>query len=107
MLEFRSTLLHCGLVDLGFRGNVFTWNNNHLGDAYVQECLDRACSTPEWRELFPQAKVIHIQFTYSNHNLILVHMSKSIQTYRKKKLPRRFEEKWAYHPNCEEVVRVA
>ena len=24
---FRASLLHCGLVDLGFRGNMFTWNS--------------------------------------------------------------------------------
>jgi len=27
MMEFRSALLHCGLLDLGFQGNIFTWNN--------------------------------------------------------------------------------
>ena len=29
------------------------------------------------------------------------------QICRKEKLPRRFEEKWAQHEGCEEVVRVA
>ena len=46
MLEFRATFLHCGLVYLGFQGNVFTWNNRRPGDAYVQERLDRAYATP-------------------------------------------------------------
>ena len=27
MQAFRAFLLHCGLVDLGFRGNMFTWNS--------------------------------------------------------------------------------
>ena len=27
MQAFRASLLHCGLVDLGFRGNMFTWNS--------------------------------------------------------------------------------
>ena len=27
MQEFRSTLLCCGLLDLGFQGNKYTWNN--------------------------------------------------------------------------------
>ena len=46
-------LLHCGLIDLGFLGNQFTWNNGREGDAYVQQRLDRACATPKWREIFP------------------------------------------------------
>ena len=36
MQEFREAFLHCGLVDLGFRGNIFTWSNGHLGDDFVQ-----------------------------------------------------------------------
>ena len=41
MMEFWAALLHCGLVDLGFWGNIFTWNNGCLGDAFVQKRLDR------------------------------------------------------------------
>ena len=47
MEEFQSVLLHCGLIDLGFDGNGFTWRNGRVGDAYVQERLDRACTTTE------------------------------------------------------------
>lgn len=55
MQEFKSVLFHCGLIDLGFMGSRFTWNNGREGDAYVQLRLDRVCATLEWRELFPQA----------------------------------------------------
>ena len=33
MMEFWAAFLHCGLVDLGFQGNIFTWNNGRPGDA--------------------------------------------------------------------------
>ena len=33
--DFQSTLLHCGLVDLGFQGYMYTWRNGRLGDAFV------------------------------------------------------------------------
>ena len=36
MEEFRSVLLHCELIDLGFNGNMFTWRNGRWGDAFVQ-----------------------------------------------------------------------
>lgn len=55
MQEFRIVLLHCGLIDLGFMGNRFSWNNGREGDAYVQLRLDQAYATLEWREIFPQA----------------------------------------------------
>ena len=55
MQQFRATLLQCRLVDLGFQGNIYTWNNGRDGDDFVQERLDRACATVEWRDMFPQA----------------------------------------------------
>ena len=69
--------------------------------------MDRACATLEWTKLFPHAKVINIQSTYLNHNPILLNLSQPNQNCRKKKIPTRFEEKWAYHLDCKGVVRGA
>ena len=82
MMEFQAALLHCGLVDLGFQGNIFTWNNGHPRDAFVQEQLDKACATSEWRYFSPHAKVIHIQSSYSDHNLIIINISMPNQICR-------------------------
>ena len=79
MIEFRSTLLYCGLVDLGFQGSIFTWNNGRLREEFVQECLDRVCATLEWRTMFPHAKVTHLQSTYSDHIPILKNLSRPNQ----------------------------
>ena len=85
MMEFQDALLHCGLVDLGFQGYIFTWNNGRPRDAFVQERLDRACVPSEWRSLFPHAKVIHIQSSYSDYNPIIINISMPNQIYKKKK----------------------
>ncbi|XP_075665387.1 uncharacterized protein LOC142635056 [Castanea sativa] len=74
MLEFRHTLLHCGLVDLGFNGYRFTWRNGRDGEAFVEERLDRAVATTDWCEKFPRAKVHHLSASYSDHDPILVDM---------------------------------
>lgn len=72
MQLFRTTLLQCGLVDLGFVGSIFTWNNGREGDAFVQERLDRACATVDWREMFSHGKVTHLTASYSDHIPILL-----------------------------------
>lgn len=55
MLAFRNTLLHCGLVDMGYQGNMFTWKNGRPSDAFVQEWIDRACANGACRDLFPRS----------------------------------------------------
>lgn len=72
MQEFRSVLIQCGLIDLGFMGNWFTWNNGREGDTYVQLRLDQAYATLEWREIFSQAQVCHLIASYSDHIPILL-----------------------------------
>lgn len=58
MDDFRSALLHCGLIDIGFHGNIFTWNNGQPRVAFVQE-------------RFPQSQIYHIQSSYLHHNQFL------------------------------------
>ena len=107
MQVFWATLLHCGLVDLGFQGNIFTWNNGRPGDAFVQESLDRACATVEWKEIFLAARVIHLQSSYFDHVPIPITTHDPNQPNRRRKIPKWFEEKWATKPDCERVIQEA
>nr|POF08764.1 hypothetical protein CFP56_39247 [Quercus suber] len=97
----------CGLVDLGFVGSVFTWNNGHEGNAFVQERLDRACAMVDWREMFSHGKVTHLTASYSDHISILHTTQEPNQPPRRKRTPRRFEEKWACHLDCGNVIQHA
>ena len=87
---------------------MYTWNNGrHYGD-FVQQRLDRACATLEWRELFPHSRVTHLQAPYSDHiPILLITHNPKTSVYREKKIPHWFEEKWASHPNCEPVIQEA
>ena len=105
MQNFRSTLLHCGLIDMGFTGNMFTWENGKEGEAFVQERLDRACATLEWCE--PHSRVTNLTSSYSNNVPILLNTQVERHTRRRRKIPNRFEEKWVTHPQCEEIVQQA
>ncbi|XP_058189471.1 uncharacterized protein LOC131307071 [Rhododendron vialii] len=52
--RFADHVNNCNLVDLGFSGPKFTWNNGRKGMANVQKRLDRALCNEEWRNLFPE-----------------------------------------------------
>ena len=107
MQAFRSALLHCNLTDLGYIGNTFTWNNGRHDDAYVQQQLDRACATVEWRELFPHCRVTHLQVSYSDHDPIFLTTNAPNNSIRRKRVPHRFKEKWAAHPESEWIIQQA
>ena len=55
------------LLDLGFCGNCFTWDNRQDGDDLVQERLDRAICNLEWMERFPDCIVQHLTRVGSDH----------------------------------------
>ena len=49
--------------------------------------------------------VSHFQVTYSDHMPILISTHPPIGHRRRKRQPRRFEEKWSTHPDCEGLIR--
>ncbi|XP_075663133.1 uncharacterized protein LOC142632650 [Castanea sativa] len=107
MLAFRNALAHCGLFDLGYQGSKFTWNNGRLGGEFVQERIDRACANGDWCILFPQSQVVHLPASYSDHISIMVAIHANNIGNRKKNAPRRFEEKWASHQECRNIIEGA
>ena len=105
MIAFRHTLLHCGLVDLGFRGYRFTWRNGRYGAVFVEERFDRFVATIKCRELFPKAILHHLVVAYSDHDPILLDLVPAIYPQRRWRQIQRFEEKWVTHPNCKNIIR--
>uniref|UniRef100_A0A453EMC3 Uncharacterized protein n=2 Tax=Aegilops tauschii subsp. strangulata TaxID=200361 RepID=A0A453EMC3_AEGTS len=67
MVAFRDTLEVCELVDLGFTGLPFTYDNRRGRSANVKVRLDRAVATNDWRNLFAFAAVEHIPSPCSDH----------------------------------------
>uniref|UniRef100_A0A803MIE9 CCHC-type domain-containing protein n=1 Tax=Chenopodium quinoa TaxID=63459 RepID=A0A803MIE9_CHEQI len=69
---FRDALNFCNLVDLGFIGYQFTWNNNQGGVDNLQERLDRFTANDEWKEMFAGAFVTHLEKRKSDHLPLLL-----------------------------------
>ena len=72
MQKFREVLDECGLCDLGFVGNKFTWFKTFPGGGVVWERLDRAVSSAAWYDMFPATKVSTLVCAFSDHSPIMV-----------------------------------
>jgi endonuclease/exonuclease/phosphatase family metal-dependent hydrolase len=68
---FREVLSDCNLVDLGFAGVPYTYDNKRQGRANVKVCLDRAVADCAWRELYADTHVQHLTSPVSDHFRIL------------------------------------
>ena len=109
MTGFRDALDDCDLQDIGFDGPCFTWCNRRAGSEMIQERLDRCVSNFQWSNLFPNAKVSHLEFWKSDHRPLLLELDGSLFSVGGRVLSRRrrffFEACWIEHKECEEIVR--
>ncbi|KAL5825066.1 hypothetical protein ACOSQ3_021129 [Xanthoceras sorbifolium] len=107
--NFREALDACCLQDLGFEGPMFTWCNGRVGDAFVQERLDRCVCSRNWLSLFPASYVQHLDFWKSDHRPILVHIavqgsvSPNVGSCRRHRF--HFEESWVGMAECDQIVK--
>ncbi|KAL0443870.1 UNVERIFIED_CONTAM: hypothetical protein Slati_2109700 [Sesamum latifolium] len=70
--DFRECLVDCGLQDLGYVGDTFTWCNNRVAPHTVRARLDRVCSNMAWADLFPHVSITHEAMVCSDHFILWV-----------------------------------
>ena len=103
MLAFRDCLLLCELVDLGFAGVPYTYNNGQHGDRNVQVRLDRAYADETWKDLFPATRVLHLATPCSDHAPLLIQLG-DVEAGRTKGNAPRYEIMWERHRGLPDVV---
>ncbi|KAL8108518.1 hypothetical protein AgCh_024828 [Apium graveolens] len=84
LMEFTEVLNECGLHDLGFVGEKFTWERGRGQQHWVQERLDRGVTTQSWRDIFPLAEVQTIEVSTSGHLPLYPNLMKQVYVPRGK-----------------------
>ncbi|XP_074297692.1 uncharacterized protein LOC141628446 [Silene latifolia] len=106
MDAFREAIDDCALHDLGYRGNVFTWQRGRETETIVRERLDRALATMEWSHMFPNAFVPHYPIYSSDHAAIIIQEGMG-QPRNRGRRGFKFEPFWVADEQCRGVVREA
>lgn len=101
ILGFRDCIAKCGLIDLGYAGHPFTWNNRRYGKDFICERLDRALANEGWCNYFPNSKVFHLTTSISDHSPILIntneHSNRSPRLFR-------YEIAWSLEASFRKIV---
>ncbi|XP_015161095.1 uncharacterized protein [Solanum tuberosum] len=101
-LDFIAIIEACGLIDLGFSGQKFTWSNNRGIQQRVWKRLDRALVTDAWLEKMPQTTITHLPSVGSDHCPLLMEM-KAREDDQIKYF--KFLNCWTDQPNFLDIVK--
>lgn len=98
---FHDVLSECELQDMGFTGDLYTWQRGQ-----IRERLDRAVANIQWSNMFPQSAVINSEMTRSDHRPIVMDTQYLAPTQggRSKK---RFEARWLQEDTVEEMIKAS
>ena len=107
MEEFGAALEECHVIDLGFRGYKFTWNNKRPGAANTRERLDRAVVNKEWLDRFSVSNVSHIFSHDLNHMPLILQTGMDNRFQGRMARGFKFEERWLLEEECGIVVEEA
>ncbi|CAM8953707.1 unnamed protein product [Rhodiola kirilowii] len=102
---FREAMMDCGLTDLGYKGNSYTFSNRRSGVLETRARLDRMLANYDWRKIFPNAQVSHISATSSDHLILIIQCI--IHARYSKSRQFKFEPMWVMSDVFSEVVRDA
>uniref|UniRef100_A0A803P912 Reverse transcriptase n=1 Tax=Cannabis sativa TaxID=3483 RepID=A0A803P912_CANSA len=106
MNNFRKALDECYLREVEFEGNMYTWCNGRQNNL-IFERLDRACGNSDWFDMFPDAKIFHLERINSDHcPLLLTCAKQKLDGVKGVRWHSRFhfEHAWAEEETCLELV---
>ncbi|XP_074298813.1 uncharacterized protein LOC141629758 [Silene latifolia] len=105
MNNFRDTVDEVGMTELPFVGYEYTFDNGQAGSHNRQSRIDRAIMDEEWREVFPYAKLHHLDREWSDHAPIMVVLNERDRVESGGQSKFRFEHIWVGEDGCENAIR--
>lgn len=100
----QGVISDSGLIDIGFNGSPFIWNNGRSGAANIQARLDRGFINGSWRLLFRDATLSHLSSFHSDHKPLVLSTS-YVDIYRPR--PFHFQAMWTMDISSIEIVKNA
>ncbi|KAG2627072.1 hypothetical protein PVAP13_3KG226670 [Panicum virgatum] len=98
---FHDALSECEVNDVGFVGDIYTWQRGH-----IRERLDRAVANIQWSNMFPQSSMTNSEMIRSDHRPILMDTQHLAPMQRGTRM-RRFEARWLQEDTVEEMIEAA
>ncbi|XXG62224.1 hypothetical protein AAC387_Pa05g0631 [Persea americana] len=79
--EFQQMIISSRSQDMCFKGNKFTWSNNHKGKAYVAARLDRALYNSDWNYGYSDPVLTHLpKYSFDHCPLLLSYKARPALT---------------------------
>jgi hypothetical protein len=107
MEGFQDAVADCGLLDLGFSGLSYTWDNRQGGNRNVKARLDRAFGDHRFLEAMGDTTVKVLPTVFSDHSGLLIEVkepAKHVNTWPRGRRPFRYEDMWQRHPDYVDFV---
>ncbi|KAF5467766.1 hypothetical protein F2P56_011984 [Juglans regia] len=95
MEEFNDWVGACGLLDMPFCGNSFSWCNGHSGRSRQWARLDRCFLNTAALDIFPDAKLEYLSRTSSDHAPMSISLENLFVTYGYPSF--KFQQMWVSH----------
>jgi hypothetical protein len=100
MNAFRDVLMECGLEDLGYSGDIFTWKRG-----WIRERLDRVVVNGAWSVMHPTTGVQHLEYIKSEHRPILLETEIQQHAPRNQSKSKCFKARWLQEKGFQEKVQ--
>jgi hypothetical protein len=100
MQAFHDTLDTCGLSDIGYVGDPFTWHRGAM-----RERLDRGIANASWSQMQTDAALLHLEYNHSDHRVLLLDTEYYKATPINGSKQNRFEAKWFKEEGFTDIVQ--
>jgi hypothetical protein len=101
MQSFHDALADCGLSDMGYEGDKFTWQRGR-----IQERLDRGLANGAWNQLHPMATLVNSEMTKSDNRPLVVD-TEGGDVVQCGEMKKQFEAHWLSEATVNEIVHTA